>query len=62
MRSRRCQVKSDIEAAREENMRLRRVQGDLVVRLAEAVATEMVLRGEIERLQRELEQAKASKH
>ena len=55
-------MKSDIEAAREENMRLRRVQGDLVVRLAEAVATEMVLRSEIERLQRELEQAKASKH
>lgn len=43
-------------------MRLRRAQGDLMVRLAEAVAEQMVLRGEIERLHQELERLKAVKH
>jgi len=55
-------VKSEIEAAREENIRLRRAQGELLVRLSESVAESMLLRAEIERLQRELEQARAVKH
>lgn len=46
---------TDLEKAREENMRLRRIQGDLLVRLAESTAMQMQLRGEIERLRQELQ-------
>lgn len=46
---------TDLEKAREENMRLRRIQGDLLVRLAESTALQMQLRGEIERLRQELQ-------
>lgn len=46
---------TDLEKAREENMRLRRIQGDLLVRLAESTAMQMQLRAEIERLRQELQ-------
>jgi hypothetical protein len=55
-------VKSEIEAAREENIRLRRGQGELLVRLSEAIAESMLLRAEIERLQQEVEKLRAVKH
>ena len=62
MRSSRWRVSSDIEAAREENMRLRRQLGALMVRLSESVAETMVLRAEIERLHQEIERLRAVKH
>jgi len=55
-------VSSDIEAAREENMRLRRQLGALMVRLSEAIAETMVLRATIERMQQEIERLRAVKH
>jgi hypothetical protein len=55
-------VSSDIEAAREENMRLRRQLGALMVRLSEAIAETMVLRATIERLHQEIERLRAVKH
>ena len=62
MRSSRWRVSSDIEAAREENMRLRRQLGALMVRLSEAIAETMVLRATIERMQQDIERLKAIKH
>jgi len=62
MRSSRWRVNSDIEAAREENMRLRRQLGALMVRLSEAIAETMVLRATIERMQQDIERLKAIKH
>lgn len=55
-------MKSEIEAAREENMRLRRQLGALMVRLSEAIAETMVLRATIERLHQQIERLSAVKH
>ena len=55
-------MSSELELAREENIRLRRQQGALMVRLSEAVAETMVLRAEIERLHQEIERLRAVKH
>jgi hypothetical protein len=55
-------VSSELELAREENIRLRRQQGKLMVRLSEAIAEAMLLRAEIERLRDEIERLKAVRH
>ena len=61
-RSSRWPVSSELELAREENIRLRRQQGKLMVRLSEAIAEAMLLRAEIERLRVEIERLKAVRH
>lgn len=55
-------VATEIERAREENMRLRRVQGELMVKLSEAIAEQMILRAQLEGVMQELEKLRAAKH
>lgn len=55
-------VATEIERAREENMRLRRVQGELMVKLSEAIAEQMILRAQLEGVMQELEKLRAVKH
>ena len=55
-------MRSDLELAREENMRLRRQAGALMVKRSEAIVEQMLLRAQLEQLQQEIEKLKAVKH
>jgi len=53
---------SEIERARDENQRLRRQAGALMVKLSEAIAESMALRAQIDMLRDEIERLRAVKH